>query len=86
MKLQTEIGGPAYQYSTKEEETREREGLELPRAVSLPKAAGLGSQGQQAVVRVTSRNSEMSGDAELSSNPLVSFFAFPIPQLANPQN
>lgn len=45
-------------------EEGEREGLEEPSALSLPEAAGLGFQDQQAVVRVTSRNSEMSGDTE----------------------
>lgn len=64
IKLQREIGRPAYQYSINEGEEEEREGSEEQRAVCLPEAAGLGFQGQQAVVRVTSRNSETSGDTE----------------------
>lgn len=59
-----ETGKPAYKYCINEGEEGEREGLEKPRAAPLPAAAGLGFQGQQAVVMVTSRNSEMSSETE----------------------
>ena len=66
-----EIGRLVYKYGFSEGEEREREGLEEPRAALLlfspppPAAAAvLGFQGQQAIVVVTSRNSEMSSETE----------------------
>lgn len=59
-----ETGEPAYKYCINEGEEGERRRHEGPSAISLPAEAGLGFQGQQAVVMVTSRNSEMSRKTE----------------------
>lgn len=66
-----ETGRLVYKHCFSEGEGRERGGLEEPRA-ALPffnppppaAAAVLGFQGQQAIVVVTSRNSEMSSETE----------------------
>lgn len=64
IKHQSEMGGPAYKYSINEQEEGEKGGLGEPRAASVPAAAGLGFQDQQAIVMVTSRNSRVFRETE----------------------
>lgn len=64
IKLQSEMGGTAYKYSIIEREEGERGGLGKLSAASVPEAAGLGFQDQQAVVMVTSRNSSVFRETE----------------------
>lgn len=72
----SELGRPTYKYSINEREEGEEWGLGELRAASVPAAAGLGFQDQQAVVMVTSRNSGVFRETE---QVLILCFPFAFP-------